>query len=204
MVVIFPLMSTFTHIDASLKEMIINPSLIVDSFIRFGGVSNAFSSLHYDAYANIMATVDYVHVNGFSYGYQLLSSLLFFVPRSLWMSKPTSTGELVGDYLIDKYDFTYNNLSNPLVSEGYIDFGFLGLIFMAIILAYFIIRLLSWLQNSDPLKKYIAFYFAIHLIFLLRGDLTSGFSYYIGTFIGAYTVPKLINGCAKNITKIKA
>ena len=80
----------------------------------------------------------------------------------------------------------------------------LGLIFMAIILAYFIIRLLSWLQNSDPLKKYIAFYFAIHLIFLLRGDLTSGFSYYIGTFIGAYTVPKLINGCAKNITKIKA
>lgn len=203
MVIIFPIMSTFTHIDASLKEMMVNPKLIVDSFIRFGGISDSFSSLHYDAYANIMATVDYVKVNGYSYGYQLLSSLLFFVPRSLWVTKPTSTGELVGDYLIDEYNFGYSNLSNSLVSEGYIDFGIFGLIFMAIILAYFIIRLLSWLHNTDPLKKYIAFYFSVHLIFLLRGDLTNGFSYYIGTFIGVYTIPRLVNGFTKYVIRSK-
>ncbi|MFC0603408.1 hypothetical protein [Winogradskyella pulchriflava] len=194
-------MSTFTHIDASLKEMITRPKLIIDSFIRFGGISTAFSSLHYDAYANIMATVDYVSANGFSYGYQLLSTLLFFVPRSLWGAKPTSSGELIGNYLIDEYNFGYSNLSNPLVSEGYVDFGFFGLIFMALVLAYFIIRLLLWLQSTDPLKKHIAFYFAIHLMFLLRGDLTNGFSYYVGTFLGVYTVPKLVNYFAKFLIK---
>jgi hypothetical protein len=202
MVVIFPIMSTFTHIDASLKEMVVNPKLIVDSFIRFGGITTAFSTLHYDAYANIMATVDYVNVNGLSYGYQLLSALLFFVPRSLWTSKPTSSGELIGNYLIDKYDFGFNNLSNPIVSEGYIDFGLFGLIAMAIVLAYFIIKLMSWLQRADPLKRCIAFYFAVHLMFLLRGDLTSGFSYYIGTFIGVYTIPKLVHGFNRYIIKL--
>jgi hypothetical protein len=150
-----------------------------------------------------MATVDYVSAHGLSYGYQLLGSLLFFVPRSFWTFKPTSTGELVGDYLIDKYEFDYNNLSNPIVSEGYIDFGFFGLFFMAIILAYYIIKLMSWLQSPDPLKKFIAFYFAIHLIFLLRGDLTSGFSYYIGTLLGVYTIPKLVDRLSRFITKTK-
>lgn len=203
MVVAFPVLSTLTHIDASLREMVVEPKLIYESFVRFGGISNAFSSLHYDAFANIMATVDYVSINGLSYGYQLLSSLLFFVPRSLWTSKPTSTGELVGNYLIEKYEFDYNNLSNPIVSEGFIDFGFFGLFFMAIILAYYVIKLMSWLQSPDPLKKFIAFYFAIHLIFLLRGDLTSGFSYYIGTLLGVYTIPKLVGRLSRVITKTK-
>ena len=62
---------------------------------------------------------------------------------------------------------------------------------------------MSWLQSPDPLKKFIAFYFAIHLIFLLRGDLTSGLSYYIGTLLGVYTIPKLVDGLARVITKTK-
>ena len=51
MVVVFPLSSTLTHIDASLEQIFAEPKLIYDSFLRFGSISGAFKSLHYDAFA---------------------------------------------------------------------------------------------------------------------------------------------------------
>lgn len=192
LVIVFPLMSTFTHIDASFEEIIDNPNLIVESFIRFGGITTAFSTLHYDAFANIMATVDYVGGHGMSFGYQLLGTLLFFIPRGVWTSKPLSSGEIVGNHLIDEHGFTYNNLSNSMVSEGYINFGFLGVVMFAIVLSYFVIVFIKWMKSGDYLKEIIAFYFAVHLIFFLRGDLTNGFTYFIGPLIAVYFIPKLI------------
>lgn len=192
LVVLFPLFSTFTHIDANLSEIITNPSEIVKSYNRFGGIASAFQKLHYDAFSNIMATVDYTAKNGFSHGYQLLSALLFFVPRSLWSTKPTSTGELIGNHLMDDYNFGYNNLSNCIVSEAYIDFGIFGVVLFGFILAYVFKFFLKWLQSNDFAKSITAFYFSTHLIFLLRGDLTNGFAYFIGIFIGIYSIPKLL------------
>jgi hypothetical protein len=61
---------------------------------------------------------------------------------------------------------------------------------MAIFLAFVIARQLRWLYSSDTLKSIISFYFAIHMIFLLRGDFTNGFVYYVGTFFGVYIIPK--------------
>jgi hypothetical protein len=185
-------MSTFTHIDANFSEILNNPNLLVESFTRFGGITTAYSSLHYDAFANVMASVNYVETNGFSFGYQLLGTLFFFIPRSVWSTKPLSTGELVGDHLIENFGFTYNNLSNSLISEGYINFGFFGVVVFAILLAYFVIVFIKWIKSGDCLKQVIAFYFAVHLIFLLRGDLTNGFTYFIGPLIAAYFIPKIV------------
>ncbi|WP_421149475.1 hypothetical protein [Seonamhaeicola sp. NFXS20] len=192
MIIFFPLVSALTHVDADLDDILKNPNIIIDDFSEHGGLINAFSTLHYDAYANIMATDEYVSKGGFSFGFQLLSALLFFVPRGLWSSKPLSTGEFIGNFLINDYNFSYNNLSNPLVSEGYINFGLVGVILMAVFLSYFVIKFMIWLQSSNVLKEVIAFYFSVHLIFLLRGDLTNGFAYFIGTYIGVYIIPKLL------------
>ncbi|MDG1315031.1 MAG: hypothetical protein P8P29_05860, partial [Flavobacteriaceae bacterium] len=126
MVVVFPLSSTLTHIDASLEQIFAEPKLIYDSFLRFGSISGAFESLHYDAFANIMATVEYVKLYGLSWGFQLLGVCLFFIPRSLWTTKPLSTGELIGNYLFDTTPRNFTNLSNPVVSEGFINFGLIG------------------------------------------------------------------------------
>lgn len=191
LVIFFPLISGLTHLDASLNEILKNPSLIVERYNR-NGMIDTFNTLNYDAFANVSATIDYTYKNGFSYGYQLLSGLLFFIPRGIWASKPNSTGELIGDYLIDDYGFVYNNLSNPLVAEGYVNFGIFGVILMAFFLGFFIIKLLNWLRQSDPLKQIMAFYFAVHLLFLLRGDFTNGFSYFIGTLIGVVILPNAI------------
>ena len=189
MILFFPLMSALTHIDNTFQEILETPKLVLDKFNE-QGFFDTFNTLNYDAFANLMATVDYVSKNDFSFGYQLLSAFLFFIPRSIWPSKPIYTGELVGNYLMDDYGFKFNNLSNPMVSEGYINFGLFGVFLMAIFLAFVIARQLRWLYSSDTLKSIISFYFAIHMIFLLRGDFTNGFVYYVGTFFGVYIIPK--------------
>ncbi len=198
MIILFPLSAILTHSDATFKEIIKEPSILIEQ-MKGGGIANAFNTLNYDAFANIMTTTDYVGVHGYAYGEQFLSAFLFFIPRSLWESKPISTGQLVGEYLIDDYDFRFSNLSNPLVSEGYINFGIVGVILVAIGLAIAILKLMTWLKSDNYLKKIMAFYFGMHLIFLLRGDFANGFSYYIGTLIGVILIPKTIEYFIKNI-----
>ena len=191
MIILFPLTAILTHTDATFEEMLKDPIILIEE-MNGGGIANAFNTLNYDAFANIMATKDFIGNYGFAHGEQFLSAFLFFVPRSVWSDKPISTGELIGNHLIDDYGFRFNNLSNPLVSEGYINFGFVGIIIVAIVLAAVILKLMTWLKSDNYLKKMMAFYFGIHLIFLLRGDFTNGFTYYVGTLIGVIVIPKII------------
>ena len=200
MILFFPLFQIFTHIDYSLEAIINNPYLIAKEFSNTEFVTT-FNTLNYDAFSNISATINYVSKYGLSFGYQLLSGLLFFVPRAIWSSKPISTGELVGEHLIEDYGFNFSNLSNPLVSEGYINFGWSGVILLSVILAFVTVRLLIWLKRPDQLKRIVAFYFAIHLIFLLRGDFTNGYTYFIGTAIGILVIPKLVHKSIQLLVK---
>lgn len=192
MVVVFPLSAIITHTSATMREILIKPRILLDQF-EGEGIGEVFNTLHYDAFANIGATIDYIGYEGYAYGNQLLGAFFFFVPRGLWQDKPISTGQLVGEHLIDTYDFTYSNLSNPMVSEGYINFGIFGIILLALLLAASINYLKTWLQSKDYLKMMMGFYFAIHLLFFLRGDFMNGYSYYIGTLIGVLVIPRCID-----------
>lgn len=198
MIVLFPLSAVFTHTDASFEEITKDPMVFFEQ-MKGGGISSAFNTLNYDAFSNIMATIDYVKDYGFSMGYQLLSALLFFVPRDLWDEKPYTTGQVVGEHLMEKHDFLYFNLSNPMVSEGFVNFGILGVILMAIALGFVIVKMIGWLKSEDYLKKIMAFYFALHLLFLLRGDFGNGFSYYVGPLIGVILVPKVVQYFMKQL-----
>ena len=80
MILFFPLISALTHIDNTFQEILETPKLVLDKFNEQGFL-DTFNTLHYDAFANVMATVDYVSKNDFSFGYQLLSAFLFFIPN---------------------------------------------------------------------------------------------------------------------------
>jgi hypothetical protein len=66
----------------------------------------------------------FVENAGHTAGRQLLGAVLFWVPRTLWPSKPVDTGTLIGIAMQDRNV----SLSGPLWLEFWIDFGYPGLI----------------------------------------------------------------------------
>lgn len=60
---------------------------------------------------------------GHTYGCQMSGTLLFFVPRSVWDGKPEDSGVRVGEWM----GMRNTNLSAPLWSELWLDFGPFGM-----------------------------------------------------------------------------
>ncbi|HRB72363.1 MAG: O-antigen polysaccharide polymerase Wzy [Flavobacterium sp.] len=191
MILLFPLLTIITHSRYSLSQMITKPHTIIKN-IEYLHVTDAFNSLHYDAYPNFLATIDYHDKKEVVAGEQLLGSVFFFVPRSIWHDKPETTGFKIGNYLIAKYKFNFNNLSNPYISEGYLNFGLLGILIFPIVLAYFFSMMTLWIRSNDYLKVIFAFYTAIYLMYFLRGDLTNGIAYLVAFWLAILFVPKFM------------
>ena len=154
---------------------------------------NIFNQLHYDAFANFMGAIKYYQVENVKIGYQLLGSILFFVPRSIWPTKPLSSGEEVGWFLLNDYSLHFVNISQPFIGEGWINFGFIGILIFSIVFAYIFYFFYKWSQDKDKLKNVSYVFFSYHLIFLLRGDLMNGIAFFVGPFLAIYVVPKIIS-----------
>lgn len=115
-----------------------------------------------------------------TYGYQLIGALLFFVPRSVWLDKPSGSGAFVAEasYL------DFSNISMNFFGEGYINFGIVGVIIFPAFLAYvcsFFDK--GYWRLSSVMKPTFRAFYAVSfgmLFFLLRGDLLSALSYTVG------------------------
>lgn len=110
MVYLFPLLSAFRRGSDGAR-------------IPFSAI-DTLKSGDFDSFAQISNTVRYVLVNGLTNGHQALGVVLFWVPRSVWPSKPTDTGIL----LAASRGYGFTNLSAPLWSELYINGGWILLI----------------------------------------------------------------------------
>lgn len=130
-----------------------------------------FFAGHFDAFQNFARTID---LNFHTYGYQILGAMFFFVPRTVWLSKPVGSGFL----LADEAHLTFNNISMPLVSELYLDFSYFG-IFLGMLLLGLIYRrlddkMLKILVDDDLVSiiKIMAYSeFCCLQFYLLRGNL---------------------------------
>lgn len=191
LILVMPMMAVFTHVNSSFSEVIANPKIITKSLNKDVLLSN-FNTLNFDAYANFLATIESVSDFGYSFGEQLSGAIFFFIPRSIWDTKPVTSGQFVGNYLIEEHGFWFNNISNPFVSEAYLNFGIFGVILFAFIFAYFFSKALQLLKSDDYLKKIVAFFMAIHMVYFLRGDFTNGFSQLVLVSFGIYVLPKSI------------
>lgn len=138
----------------------------------------AFLSGDYDAYSMLARAISYVEKVGISGGYQLLGSLFFFIPRSVWVTKPYGSGATIA--LAEGQAFT--NLSCPLPAEGFINFGFPGLVVFVVALAIFC-RFFDRRSRTSS-EGWILFwpFLCFFLFFVLRGDLMSGLAYTSGYF----------------------
>ncbi|WP_181009431.1 hypothetical protein [Streptomyces sp. SM11] len=78
----------------------------------------------YDQMVMFANTISWVDTRGHTYGRQLTGSALFFVPRAVWSGKPEDTGVRVGQWM----GLRMTNLSAPLWTEFWVDFGATGMV----------------------------------------------------------------------------
>lgn len=132
-------------------------------------LATSYLSVDYDAYSIMGRIVNYTSENGFVWGKQLIGTLFFMIPRAIWINKPQATGAFFATVTNQKF----TNISSPFISEGYINFGILGLIFFELILAIVSKKIDNnyWSKNRNKYISLVYPYLIGLLLFFERGAL---------------------------------
>ena len=174
LIIVFPIFRLFKYYTLS-------------DVLQMNNIYNLFESYNtsdFDAYSMLCRIIEYVDAYDFQYGKQLRSVIFFFIPRDIWNIKGTPTGHLVSY----TQNASYTNLSAPLMGEGFIDFGIIGVIMYAGIFAY----VLNKFDNSYWNLFYEKDNYYIHIIlpfmlgfviFIMRGALQPVFLRVMGFFL---------------------
>lgn len=184
MVLAFPASSLLTH-QYGISG---NSSVTVEHVLQ--QIKGHYNDLHYDAWSNGLSMQKMIAETGHTLGGQLLGALLFFVPRSIWPEKPISSGEMMGQYLMENASLWFSNISFSLPFEFYLDFGFLGVIFAAFGMA----ALVSMLERRAAVSlvwHVFLIYFSFYLYFLMRGPFLPAFAYLVPVFFACWLSGKL-------------
>lgn len=179
--IVFPILATVRNAsNVSEFFMLLNPNQIL---------SKNLITADYDAFSMIAYTWKYIEIFGTTYGNQLLTVILFFVPRSLWADKSIGSGHLVADNL----GFVFSNVSSPLPAEGLINFGVFGVILFALFFSSLLLKVdnLYWKSNQPFIKTIYPFWIGF-FFFIMRGDMLSSCAFTFGfTFCFILFRPKL-------------
>lgn len=173
---IFPTLDYFRYFDDLSK-------------VKFGLDFKMFDSGHFDSYQNFSLILSHSEI---TWGYQLLGVIFFWIPRSIWESKPEGSGS----YLAKQLNFSFDNISANFFAEGYINFGVLGILIFIIIISYAtaFADKVYWikLHKADNFLKIAYFILLGMLFFMLRGDLLSSFAFTVGFMLSFYTILKFL------------
>ena len=190
LLILFPFASLFTHVRLV---------YLSEEAFQWTVLSDHFLSTHYDAWANIYTTVEMVGRNGLSGGKQLMGALLFYVPSTWWSGKPLATGIEIGNFLTSFYTMWFTNLSAPLVAEGFLDFGYLGVVAYGVALAAIVKAVERWAASGQSAAvQAVAVYLCFFLVFLLRGSLMIALAYGSGA-IAAFLFSRMLMGFLRSV-----
>lgn len=180
MLLLFPFLNNFRHI---------NDGDIISLFDIADGLSKNLQQGDFDAYTMLLFTIQHVESFGYSYGYQLLGPITFWIPRSLWPDKPWGTGYTIFSNLGE----LFTNVSAPFVAEFYINFGILGVIFLCFLVGilFHTIDDVYWINKGQGFLSLIYPFIALLVIFICRGDLMSSISFMLGVVLSGYIFYKI-------------
>ncbi|SDH20482.1 hypothetical protein SAMN05216338_1006164 [Bradyrhizobium sp. Rc2d] len=139
-----------------------------------------FSTMDYDAFSMLCHTILHVQNSGIADGANLLSGILFFVPRAIWIDKLRPTPFYLMDSLSAYRGLWSSNLSEPLIAEGYFGFGAVGTVAVSCIFLALVNRLEEFRSRSLSSVYLFRFAFPIIALMLLRGSLIVGVSIVVG------------------------
>lgn len=176
--VVFPVMTDWARVNDE-GFSFENLTDMIDGF----SLTSGFTWVDFDAYSLAARTIDYVDRYGVTGGHQLASTLLFFIPDSIWEDKGQMTSDLLVEALTPGGQ---TNLSTPLMAEGYIDFGVIGVILFAIVAALLSSRadFTYWRASDRALVKGAYPFLLGFTIFIMRGTLLYGYMWTVSFFAG--------------------
>jgi hypothetical protein len=143
------------------------------SMASFNFLERYLASSDFDGFQSTINVVIYVHDLGLGFGRNILSALLFFVPRWAWSGKSMGTGVDAAENL--ELDFT--NVSAPIAVETYVDFGLVGVLLCALLIGWFMARIDQkssfFRSSSSPLERLVPCILGGFVIILARGSLVA-------------------------------
>jgi hypothetical protein len=152
---------------------------ILSDVARGGGLSSfRFDPIEYisnhgdfDGFQSTINVVIYVIGGGLLMGKQLLSAALFFIPRYLFPTKSIGLGGDSASFV----GYRFINISSPLPSELYADFGLIGLTILAALTGFAIGKIdYSYARASlrfDPFGLLVPSVIAGYSFIIMRGSL---------------------------------
>ena len=168
---VFPLVSVLSRGD--IEEFLSEP--LSEYYISNGD---------FDGFQSTINVVSYVQATGLKLGVNLLSALLFFLPREYWEAKSRGTGVEAAEW----YGYDFTNISSPLPSEFYVDFGVLGVLVGGALLGHILARVDGAIrearQSNDQLRLLHYSVVVGYLFIILRGSLVG----VVGPFVLTYTM----------------
>lgn len=191
---VFPFIYKFIHKNYH-RTMFFFITLLFSSFFLANIVNRHSGNLNglyfeppsrlgdYDAFGQLMNTLEFVDINGISFLKQFIGSVFFFIPRSFWNSKPVDSGVLIAEY----HGFAFQNLSCPWIAELILNVGVIGVFAVAIFMSL-------WLKRLDPDKdlNYVSSAFLSGMLFiLLRGSLLQATGKFVYGLLLIFTISKL-------------
>jgi hypothetical protein len=188
MAIVFPVISLFTVHDKTQSFADISTSDLLAQ------LQAHYLSVNYDSWANVYTSIEIVKTHALQWGHQALGSLLFFVPSAIWTTKPLATGIFLANYLIANYSMWFTNLSAPLVAEGYLDFGYLGVVGYAALLAAILVRLNKFASRMDSWSAFpIGVYYGVFLMIILRGSLMIALAFAVAAFVSFWLASAMLS-----------
>lgn len=159
-------------------------------------MESPFCTVDFDAYQMFIEATHFTSANGLNYGRNILSSILFFIPRSIWSSKSLPSGEMISSF----YGAWFTNLSCPYAGEFYLAFGIIGIIFGSLLLGVIVYLSERLFFGPNVFNKCISSIFIGMMIYLLRGSMLPTVAYtaaLIISFLICYIVVKTMNKVVK-------
>lgn len=152
-------------------------------------LSDQYTQLHFDSYSQLITSLKYIDSIGYMFGKTTISSLLFFLPRSIFTIKTEGLGFILAQYLGETTVYgqilgDFNNLSASFISEIFVNFSYFGLVLVPWFL-FFILKHTKF--EKQPVLYGILLGFSF---FIMRGDFMSSFAYFIGAIVIIYFIPK--------------
>lgn len=155
---IFPAVSLLSRGD--IRDLFSTP--LTEFFIANGD---------FDGFQSTINVVRFAEEGGYRLGVNLLSALLFFLPRVFWPGKSIGTGGEAAAF--NGYDFI--NISAPLPSEFFVDFGFVGVVVGATLFGALLAkvdgRIRAYRTSPDKLQLFGPASIIGYLFIILRGSL---------------------------------